>query len=92
MANASGTYEGEELEVSFTASASDDWMGDPSVPNGTVDLVSFNDIKLDKVTILGIEVELATLPESLQAALIALGDEVDFTVDEEDPVDLSDDD
>lgn len=84
MATASATYNGEEITVTFSATATDDWIGDPSVPNGTYSVTDISNICVESLDILGVTVTLESLPENLQAAIIALADEVEFTAEEPD--------
>lgn len=84
MSNARATYTGEEVEVTFTANAVDNWIGDPNVINGTMDVISFEDIDVDSVTILGVDLVYKELPAALQAAILALADDLEFSVDEPD--------
>lgn len=84
MASASATYSGEEITVSFSATATDDWVGDPSVPNGTYDVTDISNIEVKSLDILGVIVAFDKLPENLQAAILALADETDFIVEEPD--------
>lgn len=87
MANATGTYKGEEVIATFSAEASPDWIGDPSVPNGTQECVDIQNIELVDVTILGVELSVAQykhLPEALQAAVLELADEVEWEIDSAD--------
>ena len=74
----SATYRGEEIEVTFSATAQRDWIGDASVPNGTQECVDIDDIEVDTVTILGVAVDYSKLPDDLQTAISVLSDEVEF--------------
>lgn len=84
MPQARATFTGEEVEVKFTATATADWIGDASVPNGTMDVTDISDYEVDSLTILGVEVDFTKLPDDLQAAILALADDLDFEVDEPD--------
>lgn len=74
----SATYLGEEIEVTFTATAQRDWIGDASVPNGTQECIDIDDIEVEAVTILGVTVDYYNLPDDLQTAIYILSDEVEF--------------
>ena len=77
----SATYRGEEIEVTFTATAQRDWIGDASVPNGTQECIDIDNIEVDTVTILGVTVDYDKLPDDLQTAISVLSDEVEFEND-----------
>ena len=77
MTRATAHYSGEELEIVFQAEASVDWIGDPTVVNGTMDEISLGDLSIGTLTILGVVVEPKALPEELQAKLLELAEEVD---------------
>lgn len=87
MSYARAYYSGEEIYVEFTATAVADWIGDPSIPNGTQDFISFEDIKIDLVQLLGVTIstsELKLLSAELIEAIRALADDCEFVVDESD--------
>ena len=70
------TYSGEELNVTFVASAE---RCDYGVPNSPVwDEVNPDSIEILHFDILGIDVDPRILPQELQAAIYALSNEVEF--------------
>ena len=74
-----GTYNGEEISVSFTDTfqwENDDRVG---VPGHWFPL---NNIQLQSLDILGVEIPIESLPEALQAAIWALAEEVDWVDDD----------
>lgn len=87
MSNASATFSGEEITVTFTATVSADYIGDPTVPNGTQECSSVSDYAVDSLIILGVNVPLTLFnqfPDRLQAAILALAEDLDFDLDEPD--------
>lgn len=82
MSNCRATYEGEELTVRFTATISTDWEGDFRVPNGAREVDDISDIEIDRVDILGIEVDPAVLPKKPQDEILALAEGLTFEQDE----------
>lgn len=70
------TYNGEELNVTFVASAE---RSDYGVPNSPVwDEVNPDTIEILHFDILGIDVDPRVLPKQLQDAIYALSNEVEF--------------
>lgn len=74
---ASAKYEGEEVEVTFTARMV---KNDYGVERSPV-WYEAEDIEVDAVTILGVDVEFGKLPENLRKAISQLSDEVEFEND-----------
>lgn len=72
-----GTYETGAVEVTFSATGYwDDYM----VP-GSPRWVQWDDIKIEALTILGVEVDPQSLPPDLASAILALADETDIEAD-----------
>jgi hypothetical protein len=71
------TFNGEEIQVSFTAETERTDYGVPGSP--VWDEIIPETIEATHLTILGLDVKLSDLPPDLQDAIIALSDEVDFT-------------
>lgn len=84
MSNTHGTYFDDSISISFSANVVPDYIGDPSVPNGTKSIEAIEDIEIDTLSILEINItkaELALFPTKLQEALQALHEEVEWEVD-----------
>lgn len=92
MTNATATYTDDKYYVVFRADVKNDWIGDPSVPNGTMDIISIEDVEVESLTINDDEVEFDTLPEAEQATILAFADDLDFVLDEVDYDDSHSDD
>lgn len=74
--SASGTYRGEEIEVSFSADVE---RSDYGVPGSPVweEIVS-SSIKVASLEILGLDVKIEQLPADLQAAILGLSDGIEW--------------
>lgn len=70
------TYNGEEIEVGFTAETERNDYGVPGSPVWYS--VDPDSIKVHALAILGLDVDIAALPKDLQDAIYALADEVEF--------------
>lgn len=75
MSQGRATFIGEEVLVRFTATCVDE----PDTNSLYVE-----DTEVDSLTILDVEVDFAKLPDDLQAAILALADNLEFEVDEPD--------
>lgn len=71
----SATYEGEEIVVTFGGARTSSWEGHPDMPHKEYWI---DDIEVEEVTILGADVSMKDLPEALQAAILALSEDVEF--------------
>lgn len=74
-----GTYPGEEITVTFTATMQRDWEGDGAVVNGLrpVETLDLGSIECARLEILGREIEYHTLPDEVQQLISSLSDEVE---------------
>jgi len=70
------TYNGEEVDVVFIAETERNDYGVPGSPVWYE--VNPDSIKIDALSILGLDVDIAALPKDLQDAIYALADEVEF--------------
>lgn len=70
------TYNGEEIYVTFSAETERWDYGVPRSPVYTD--VNLDTIRVDSIAILGEDYKLTDLPEKLQAAILALADELEF--------------
>ena len=58
-----GTWVGEEITATFTATGRRDWIGHPDVPGGMQECEAIEDVELHSVSILGNDVRLSILPD-----------------------------
>lgn len=84
MTRATAKYSGEELEVEFSGVLQNDWIGDPSVPNGTQEVLDLSEVDIETITILGVGVDKKVLPIELQEKILELHEELEFEADEPD--------
>lgn len=72
-----GIYETGAVEVTFSAT------GEPTdyIVPGSPRWVQWDDIKIEALTILGVEVDPQSLPPDLVSAILALADETDIEAD-----------
>lgn len=86
MANAYGTYTGEEVYINFSATISEDYDG-AGAPVTDVDNVEIETLIILEVTIT--DAEFAAFPAALQEAIRALHAEVEFEGDASDDGDYA---
>lgn len=84
MANARATYSDDYFTIEFTATVTTTWIGDPSIPNGTLDLDEVEGIEVDSISILDEDVHFGTLHPKIQGAILEIGQDLEFEVDEPD--------
>lgn len=73
-----GTYSGEEISITFTATGVRDWIGHPDVPNGTQECESIEDVQLLSVEVFGKEYPVSSFPDWLQEVFLNQASEVEW--------------
>ena len=64
------TFNGEEMTIHYTAQGFDSYRDD---------MAEIEDIRVDCMEILGVDVDFASLPDTLQSVILELSNEVEFT-------------
>ena len=64
------TFNGEEMTIQYTAQGYDSYRDD---------MVELEDVRVDCMEILGVDVDFASLPDTLQSVILELSNEVEFT-------------
>ena len=82
------TYLGDELHVEFSATGQ---LSDYGVPGSPV-WTEWVDVEIDRLEILGHDVDINALPAPVQEAIRALADDLEFEPDEYDGPDRREDD
>lgn len=80
MARGTATYNGEELEVAFSASGV---LSDYGVDRSPT-WIEWEDIEIEELTILGLKVDPKILPDELVEAIRELADDLEFEAEEPD--------
>lgn len=82
MPSVEGSYQGAELEISFSAVSTSSDYGVPGSPRWH----DIDSVSVDEITLLGVKIPYESLPESLQAKILELAfEEVDWENSEPDP-------
>lgn len=64
------TFNGEEMTIQYTAQGYDSYRDD---------VAEIEDVRVDCMEILGVDVDFASLPDTLQSVILDLSNEVEFT-------------